>query len=76
MFKYEFIANVSLSLPVKKIRKSVNIWRSYGQEFSVLFFIDSVYEYISVHCVHGVQRCGLLLQTWRGLCVEHNHELG
>ena len=39
IFKYEFVANLPLSLPVKEFWKSVNIWRSYGQEFSVLFFL-------------------------------------
>jgi len=29
---------LSLSLPVKEFWKTVNIWRSYGQECSVLFF--------------------------------------
>ena len=38
IFKYDFVANLPVSLSVKKFRKSVNIWRSYGQEFSVLFF--------------------------------------
>jgi len=40
IFKYEFVANANLplSLSVKKFGKSVNIWRSYGQEFSLLFF--------------------------------------
>jgi len=42
IFKYEFVANLPLSLPVKEFRKSVIIWGSYGQEFSVLFFIDSL----------------------------------
>jgi len=37
-FKYKFVANLPLSLSVKEFRKSVNIWGSYGQEFSVLFF--------------------------------------
>ena len=41
IFKYQSVANFLLSLSVKKFRKSVNVWRSYGQEFSVLFFIDS-----------------------------------
>jgi len=35
IFKYEFVANLPLSLPVKEFWKSVNIWGSYGQEFSV-----------------------------------------
>ena len=38
IFKHAFIANLPLTLPMKKFRKSVNIWGSYGQEFSVLFF--------------------------------------
>ena len=33
------VANLPLSLTVKEFRKSVNIWGSYGQEFSVLFFL-------------------------------------
>jgi len=43
--KYEFVANWPVSLPMKELWKSVNIWGSYGQEFSVLFFWDSVYMY-------------------------------
>ena len=38
VFKYEFVANLPLSLSAKEFRKSANIWGSYGQEFSVLFF--------------------------------------
>jgi len=38
IFKYAFVANLPVSLPVKEFSKSVNIWGSYGQEFSVLFF--------------------------------------
>ena len=37
--KYEFVANLPVSQPVKEFWKSVNIWGSYGQEFSVLFFL-------------------------------------
>ena len=32
-----------MSQPVKEFWKSVNIWGSYGQEFGVLFFWDSVF---------------------------------
>jgi len=35
MFKYELVANLPASMSPKK---SVHIWRSYGQEFGVLFF--------------------------------------
>ena len=31
--------NECLSVTVKELRKSVNIWRSYGQQFGVLFFL-------------------------------------
>jgi len=34
----KFVANLPLSLSAKKFRKSVNIWGSYEQECSVLFF--------------------------------------
>jgi len=46
IFKYEFIANVSLSLSVKEFRKSVNIRKSYGHELRVLFFIDSQCSFV------------------------------
>jgi len=36
-----FVANLLVNLSVKEFRKSVNIWRSYGQYCSGLFFIDS-----------------------------------
>jgi len=39
VFKYGFVTNFLLSLTVKEFRQSVNIWRSYGQEYSVLFFL-------------------------------------
>jgi len=36
-----FVVNLLVNLSVKEFRKSVNIWRSYGQYYSGLFFIDS-----------------------------------
>ena len=39
--KNEFVTNLPVSLSAKELWKSVIIWGSYGQEFSVLFFIDS-----------------------------------
>ena len=48
IFKYEFVANLPLSLLVKEFWKSANIWRSYGQEFSVLFFWLTVYLYLTL----------------------------
>jgi len=36
-----FVANLLLKLSVKEVWKSVNIWRSYGQYCSALFFFDS-----------------------------------
>ena len=38
IFKYEFVANLPMTLPVKEFGKSVNIWERYGQEFSVFVF--------------------------------------
>ena len=43
VFKYSFVTNFLLSLTLKEFWKSVNIWWSYGQEFGVLFFWDTVY---------------------------------
>jgi len=34
IFKYDYVANVLVSLIVKEFRKSVNIWRSYMQEYT------------------------------------------
>jgi len=36
IFKNEFVGNLPLSLSLKESRKSVNIWGSYGQEFSAV----------------------------------------
>ena len=47
IFKYQSVANLSLRLSVKEFRKSVNIWRSYGQELIVLFFWLTVYIHIA-----------------------------
>jgi len=38
VFIHHFITNFLLSLTVEEFEKSVHIWRSYGQEFGVLFF--------------------------------------
>jgi len=39
--KKDFFANLLPTLAVKNFWKSINIWWSYGQEFSVWFFSDS-----------------------------------
>jgi len=38
MITYKFVENLPMSLSAKEFRQSVNIWGSYGQEFSVFFF--------------------------------------
>jgi len=43
MVNKNFVANLLLNVSVKEFWKSVNIWRSYEQYYSGLFFIDSVY---------------------------------
>ena len=51
IFKYELVANLPVSLPVKEFGKSVNIWGSYGQKFGVLFFLrHSVVCMYVTHC--------------------------
>ena len=42
MFHNDFIANLPLNLSVKEVWKSVNIWRSYRQNYSGMFFYDTV----------------------------------
>jgi len=41
VFKYDFVTNLPRCLTMTEFYKSVNIWRSYGQQHSVLFFSDS-----------------------------------
>ena len=41
LFSNYITTDLLLSLLVKQFLKSVNIWRSYGQYYSGLFFIDS-----------------------------------
>jgi len=38
IFKYEFVANLPLSLPAKEILKSVNIWEAMGKSLVSCFF--------------------------------------
>ena len=38
VFKYDFVTSFLMRLTVKEFGKSVNIWRSYRDEYSVLFF--------------------------------------
>jgi len=38
VFVYDFVTNFLMSLTVKELWKSVNIWWSYGQQLGVLFF--------------------------------------
>jgi len=54
IFKYESIANLPMSQSVNEFRKSVNIWGSYGQEFSVLFLTHGVYGPAKVFVVATV----------------------
>jgi len=61
----DFDINFQLSLTVKEFLKSVNIWRSYGQEFAVLFVVDRPlrFSYLSRLAASGALaefRCGHL----------------
>jgi len=39
MLIYHFVAILLLSLSVKEFQKSIDIWRTYGQELSVLLLL-------------------------------------
>jgi len=49
IFKYEFVANLPQSLPIKEFWKSVNIWESYGKRWVSCFF-DSECTRINWYC--------------------------
>ena len=53
MIKYEFVANLPVSLSVKEFWKSANSWENYGKEFSVLFFWLAVYTL--VYTLHSMR---------------------
>ena len=42
IFKYNFVANLPLSLPVKEFLKSVNIWGSYWKSLVSCFLTHCV----------------------------------
>jgi len=42
IFHIDYIANLPLTLQLKKLLKSVNIWRSYRQKYSGMFLTHSV----------------------------------
>ena len=70
IFKYEFVANLPVSLSEKEFWKSVDIWGSHGQEFSVLLFESRRIEWRCCGCqrVHAAAsavfaRRGQLWQT-------------
>ena len=80
IFKHDFVANLPLCLPVKEFWKSINIWGSYGREFSVLFFLrHSVYEYTYTypptqfnHCFPGKCWLACFLMIPKGCLVQIN----
>ena len=73
IFSDRFIANFLPSLTVNEFWKSVNIWRSYAQEYSVSFF-DSPCICVTTYwacCVMVSLRC----RVWRNVSVvsvEHS----
>jgi len=48
IFNNIFIANLLVNLSVQEFKKTVSIWRSYGQKSSVLVFLDSQCIFISL----------------------------
>jgi len=69
VLKDDCVTNVLPSRTVKEFWKSVNFWRSYGQEYSVLFLTDRVH----MHPFHIVFISVLLCKTKTnvGLCYHH-----
>jgi len=57
-----FVANLLVNLSVKEVWRSVNIWRSYGQYCSALFFWLSVYACSEVMLYNSITN--ILLTTW------------
>jgi len=39
IFRYNFVANLPVSQSAKEFLKSIDIWGSYGQEFSVWLMV-------------------------------------
>ena len=60
IFSYHFTANLSLSLTVKELWKSVKIWQSYRYEFGGPLFLE-----------HSVESIGPLKSKCRLIVVSH-----
>jgi len=79
IFKCQFVANLPLSLPVKEFWKSVNIWWSYGQEFSVFFDSRCRWPLTKIFCtvVHTcqVRRSGSQVKRPTLLAMHARHQL-
>ena len=74
-----FVANLLMSLLVKEFLKSVNIWRSYMQYYSGLFFIDSqcsllqlfFFDYNRLWDKHGCVLITCVIYEIQMLFVDH-----
>ena len=66
IFKYELVANLPVSLPVKEFWKSVNISGSYGQVFGVLFFSET-------QCITRYQLELILWQPFAADCANRRN---
>jgi len=60
IFKYKFVANLLVSLSVTEFCKLVNIWGSYGQEFSVLFFTQCTFWF---PCIRHIKLASVKLMS-------------
>jgi len=52
IFSIRFITTFSQNVPMKKVWKSVNIWRRYGQKFAAYFLGHPVHFDIARYCLH------------------------
>jgi len=64
IFSDHFTANLSPSLTVKELWKSVKIWQSYRYEFGGPLFWNTVYMLtVGVHCLNSDRPCWNLTNT-------------
>ena len=66
----DFVANLLMNLSVKEVWKSVNIWRSYGQYCSALFFLThsvrtlrTPYTAFNIQCSKKQPLCFLVITS-------------
>ena len=68
-----FVANLLVNLPVKEVWKSVNIWRSYGQYCTALFFLTHSVDFLNLGSDEKSTLAGREFHTLRIRSVKKLH---